>query len=188
MTGALTHASPSGFPSFSSNLSQSGLTHSIVFSGGATRTASFNALGIDLDDANGNSDIRPGSISLFEAGGVPATPDLDSEVTTKKYVDDRDATKLNLSGGTLTGALTLDADPTVPLHAATKQYVDGLGITGYAPLAGADFTGDVSVDGEFSVTNRATVGANATTGLVTLDGGQVLMLYNGVASEPEFEY
>jgi len=34
------------------------------------------------------------------------------------------ATKLNLSGGTLTGALTLNADPVNALHAATKQYVD----------------------------------------------------------------
>jgi hypothetical protein len=34
------------------------------------------------------------------------------------------ATKLNLSGGTMTGALTLSADPVNNLHAATKQYVD----------------------------------------------------------------
>lgn len=35
--------------------------------------------------------------------------------------------KLSLSGGTLTGALTLNADPSNSLHAATKQYVDALG-------------------------------------------------------------
>lgn len=33
---------------------------------------------------------------------------------------------LSLAGGTLTGALTLAADPTVALHAATKQYADSL--------------------------------------------------------------
>jgi len=33
--------------------------------------------------------------------------------------------KLSLSGGTMTGALILDADPTANLGAATKQYVDG---------------------------------------------------------------
>ncbi len=33
---------------------------------------------------------------------------------------------LKLSGGTLSGALTLNADPTVALHAATKQYVDAV--------------------------------------------------------------
>jgi hypothetical protein len=34
------------------------------------------------------------------------------------------ATKLSLAGGTMTGALTLHADPSSNLHAATKQYVD----------------------------------------------------------------
>jgi hypothetical protein len=29
-----------------------------------------------------------------------------------------------LAGGTMTGLLTLSADPTANLHAATKQYVD----------------------------------------------------------------
>jgi hypothetical protein len=36
------------------------------------------------------------------------------------------ATKLNLAGGTLTGALNLHADPTANLQAATKQYVDAV--------------------------------------------------------------
>ena len=34
--------------------------------------------------------------------------------------------KLALAGGTMTGALTLSADPSSSLHAATKQYVDSL--------------------------------------------------------------
>jgi hypothetical protein len=34
--------------------------------------------------------------------------------------------KLNLSGGTLTGALTLSGAPTIDLHAATKAYVDSV--------------------------------------------------------------
>lgn len=33
---------------------------------------------------------------------------------------------LKLAGGTLTGALTLHANPTENMHAATKQYVDGI--------------------------------------------------------------
>ena len=36
------------------------------------------------------------------------------------------AARLLLSGGTMTGALTLFSDPSNALHAATKQYVDGL--------------------------------------------------------------
>ena len=34
------------------------------------------------------------------------------------------ATKLPLAGGTMTGFITLSANPTANLHAATKQYVD----------------------------------------------------------------
>jgi hypothetical protein len=34
--------------------------------------------------------------------------------------------KLALAGGTMTGALTLSADPSANLHAATKQYVDAV--------------------------------------------------------------
>jgi hypothetical protein len=37
------------------------------------------------------------------------------------------------AGDTMTGFLTLSADPVNPLHAATKQYVDGLAL----PLGGA---------------------------------------------------
>lgn len=45
---------------------------------------------------------------------------------------------LQLSGGTLTGALTLSGAPTANLHAATKQYVDG-----FLPLSGGNLTGGV---------------------------------------------
>lgn len=39
------------------------------------------------------------------------------------HVHPSDTTKLSLSGGTMTGALILNADPTAPLGAATMQYV-----------------------------------------------------------------
>lgn len=38
-----------------------------------------------------------------------------------------DPTKVNKSGDTMTGKLTLDGNPTSALHAVPKQYVDGLG-------------------------------------------------------------
>lgn len=47
-----------------------------------------------------------------------------------------DATKLPLSGGTLTGLLTLSGAPSSSLHAATKAYVDAR-----LPLAGGTMTG-----------------------------------------------
>ena len=42
----------------------------------------------------------------------------------KRYVDAQASNALPTAGGTLTGALTLTADPSTPLQAATKQYVD----------------------------------------------------------------
>ena len=45
---------------------------------------------------------------------------------------------LPLTGGTLTGLLTLAADPTADLQAATKQYVDN---GAFLPLAGGSVTG-----------------------------------------------
>lgn len=40
------------------------------------------------------------------------------------YVDQQLTTKVNKSGDTMTGFLTLHSNPTVNLHATTKQYVD----------------------------------------------------------------
>jgi hypothetical protein len=45
---------------------------------------------------------------------------------TQAAIQELDDEKLPLVGGTLSGALTLNADPTTDLHAVTKQYVDGL--------------------------------------------------------------
>lgn len=59
-----------------------------------------------------------------------------------------------LSGGTMTGALTLSGDPTQPLHAATKQYVD-------AARLGMDCKASVRV---------ATTGNITLSGLQTIDG------------------
>lgn len=60
-----------------------------------------------------------------------------------------DATKLPLAGGTLTGPLTLSADPTTVLQAATKQYVDAHTVpdTTKVPLAGGTMTGSLVLAG-----------------------------------------
>lgn len=52
-------------------------------------------------------------------------------LTPKSYVDGLIATMLAKAGGTMTGALTLSGLPSIPLHAATKSYVDNvLGVSG----------------------------------------------------------
>jgi hypothetical protein len=49
-----------------------------------------------------------------------------NQFCSKAYTDTQDATKLSLSGGTMTGNLILNAAPTTGLQAATKSYVDSV--------------------------------------------------------------
>ena len=65
------------------------------------------------------------------ANGTVATTqsvsDNSTKVATTAFVNAEIANDAILkTGGTLTGALTLSGDPTSPLHAATKQYVDAM--------------------------------------------------------------
>jgi hypothetical protein len=62
--------------------------------------------------------------TMVGLGNVDNTSDADKPISTATQTA-LDA-KLNLSGGTMTGIVTLSADPTQALHAVTKQYVDGI--------------------------------------------------------------
>jgi hypothetical protein len=68
---------------------------------------------------------------------------------------------LAISGGTLTGALILAADPGTALGAATKQYVDGK-VGPYLPLAGGVLSGTLAVGVGSTTVNALTIipGAN----------------------------
>ena len=88
----------------------------------------------------------------------------------KEYVDQQDALRLALTGGTLTGALstnsnitmtggafTLFAAPTVDLHASTKKYVDD---TAFASLSGV-LPGQGGNSGKYLGTNGTNASWNA---------------------------
>ena len=84
------------------------------------------------------------------------------------------ANHLRLSGGTLTGALTLNADPTLDLQAATKQYVDNL------TASGIHFHESVRVEnpGALTVTyNNGTAGVGAT---LTNASTQAALVIDGI--------
>jgi len=78
--------------------------------------------------------------------------------------------KLNISGGTMTGPLILNADPTVPLGAATKQYVDAVSIDIDAELAtkvnkaGDTMTGPLTLSGPPTAANHAATRAYVDAG------------------------
>lgn len=81
--------------------------------------------------------------------------------TIRGAINELDAEKINLSGATMTGALILNADPTITLGAATKQYVD----TKSTPL-GAD-TQVLFVDNLFA-TGDSGLTYNKTTDTLTV--------------------
>lgn len=84
--------------------------------------------------------------------------------------------KLSLSGGTLTGDLTLNADPSSALHAATKQYVDAVAAgTDPKPSVKAATTADLTRSGEQSVD-----GVSLTAGMRCLVKNQTDALQNGI--------
>ena len=86
------------------------------------------------------------------------TPAGDTDVTNRKYVDDKTGNYLPLAGGTMTGAVNMGgnkianvATPEADADVATKKYVDdhsGGGVGGdYLPLAGGTMTGAVNMGG-----------------------------------------
>jgi len=89
-------------------------------------------------------------------GSVNNTSDADKPVSTatQTALD----LKANLSGATFTGAITLHADPSSSLHAATKQYVDNTasGIIAKPQVLGAT---TANIDATYS---NGTAGVGAT--------------------------
>ena len=75
-----------------------------------------------VDNIDSALDLRLGATEVALIG-------LSSDPTSKSYVDAQVVTRLALTGGTLTGALSLASAPTLANHAATKQYVDDVNTT-----------------------------------------------------------
>ena len=81
---------------------------------------------------NGNGIITLGTSSVSLGNSTPILSGMTSISSTNFYgsltgnVTGTSTGNLLLSGGTLTGPLMLSADPTMPLGAATKQYVDAI--------------------------------------------------------------
>ena len=117
--------------------------------------------------------------SMVGLGNADNTSDLDKPISTatQTALDG----KLSLSGGTMTGKITLDSDPTQALHAVTKQYVDNVEaglIT--RPAVKAATTANLS-----GTYNNGTAGVGATLNLgqlatLDIDGITSWSQWNGV--------
>ena len=86
-----------------------------------------------------------------------------------------DATYVNVSGDTLTGFLTLHADPTNPMHAATKQYVDTLMAAGGIPPFGparVRTTGNITLSGTQTIDGVAVIAGDRVLVAAQTTGSQ----------------
>jgi archaellum component FlaC len=96
---------------------------------GVTSSVQTQLTDLDTTKADIESPTFTGTVSgitssMVGLGNVDNTSDANKPVSTATQ-SALDA-KLNLAGGTLTGKITLDGDPTQALHAVTKQYVDSV--------------------------------------------------------------
>jgi len=130
----------------------------------ASGTSTFNNVTID-----GTLDMSSGTVGTIT--GL-ATPTNASDAATKGYVDTADALKLNLTGGTLSGALAMGTNkitglgtPTADADAVTKSYVDAIaqGIDAKASVVAA------------STANLTLSGAQTIDGISVIAGDRVLV-------------
>ena len=100
----------------------SGISVSGTQGEGWTATVSHAATSTQESVNNSNGNVIQ-DITLDAFGHITSigSADLDSRYYTETESDNLYVAK---AGSTMTGFLTLNADPTSPLHAATKQYVD----------------------------------------------------------------
>ena len=81
-------------------------------------------------DLSGNADTATLATTATQAVRLQTARTINGvsfNGTSNITITAEDPTKVNKSGSTMTGRLTLSADPIDSLHAATKQYVDSVG-------------------------------------------------------------
>jgi hypothetical protein len=114
--------------------------------------------------------------SMIGLGNVDNTSDANKPVSSAQQtaLD----SKLNLSGGTMIGKITLDGDPTQALHAVTKQYVDSVE-AGLITRPAVKAATTVNLSGTYT---NGTAGVNAQLNL-----GQLAILdIDGITSWSQF--
>ncbi|MBS0558418.1 MAG: hypothetical protein JSR21_00005, partial [Proteobacteria bacterium] len=117
---------------------------------------------------------------------LPNVPGLDvsqmnvtpTGASTPDTLADLIAGALPLAGGTMRGALALAADPSVPLQAATKQYVDA-SASQSLPIAGGVMNGALTLSGDPQASLQAATKHYVDTGLAA-----ALPLAGGVMAGP----
>ena len=153
----------------------------LVPNAGASPAGTFYKVTYKLDDGTSSTEYwtvpsaSPTTISAIRSTVVPAS--MAVQVVSRSYVDSglalkaADAAVLHKSGDTMTGALTLSADPSAAMQAATKSYVD--------THAGGSTPGQIIVDGSTYPNIHSAVVAAGTTGSVLIPA-----TYSGTDTDP----
>ena len=106
----------------------------------------------------------PGALNTLNelAAAIASNPSFATDITSTL------AGKVNIAGGTMTGALTLSGAPTTDLQAATKKYVDDSISAIPAPTTNLDALTDVDLTG---VATGQLLGWNGTSWVPTNNSG-----------------
>jgi hypothetical protein len=101
------------------------------------------------------------SIASIRAQLEPATIAVQpvSQTDIDNAVSALAAASLPLTGGVMTGPLTLNSDPTAAYQAATKHYADQLAAA-QLPVSGGTLTGNLTVNGNLAATTATLASAN----------------------------
>jgi len=148
---------------------------------GASPAGTFYRVTYKLDDGTSSTEYwtvpatSPTTISAIRSTVVPAS--MAVQVVSRSYVDGGLALKaadnavVHKGGDTMTGSLTLSADPSAAMQAATKSYVD--------THAGGSVPGQFTVDGATYPNIHSAVVAAGTTGSVLIPAN-----YSGTDTDP----
>jgi hypothetical protein len=117
------------------------------------------------EDASGNVDV-PNNLTV--GGTVDGVDITDTEFTTANAA-------LPKAGGTMTGNLVLNADPTASLQAATKQYVDTIA------AAGIHYHTPARVEAPANLPSTYDNGTSGVGATLTNSGTQVAIVIDGIA-------
>ncbi|MEU6449589.1 hypothetical protein [Streptomyces sp. NPDC046979] len=109
------------------------------------------------------------AVNKAYADSLVSSGDAATLTSAKAYTDAQAALKVSKAGDTMTGPLTLPANPTSALHAATKQYVDSVAVGGAVSSVNGQ-TGAVNLTAA-SVGALATGARGASNGVASLDSG-----------------
>jgi Pectate lyase superfamily protein len=137
---------------------------------GATPAGEFYTAVYDMSDGTTSTQYwvipaaAQASLAQVQAQVMPAAQAV--QAVSKAYVDQAiaelsESSGLSASGGTLTGPLILSGDPTQPLQAADKHYVDTQVATA-VPLAGGNMTGALTTPAVNGVQAPAVESAQTT--------------------------